>query len=218
LPTLSSVGASLALPCFRFHTPLNRPDVRFAASGSSEKNSRNRTAIACDAVCNFWNNSELSGLSPNLLSSSRLASGSTEAFPLSGVTRLRQYYEPLRHPVSPAFFSHELPVDPHCDHRWDFPWCTLSTLPACRRQIPRRFDGILFARTFPSTSALPRNRAGQLLHYAFSRPAQRLLTLRPCMLAESPMRPLHPKASAASLTLHCIRLLRVSRNQFPGGS
>src|ERR1700730_8604283 len=28
LPTLSSVGASLAPPCFRFHTPLIEPDVR----------------------------------------------------------------------------------------------------------------------------------------------------------------------------------------------
>ncbi|MDQ1389943.1 MAG: hypothetical protein QOF56_3397, partial [Acidobacteriaceae bacterium] len=27
LPTLSSVGASLAPPCFRFHTPLIEPDV-----------------------------------------------------------------------------------------------------------------------------------------------------------------------------------------------
>jgi len=28
LPTLSSVGASLFPPCFRFHTPLIEPDVR----------------------------------------------------------------------------------------------------------------------------------------------------------------------------------------------
>ena len=31
-PTLSSVGASLALPCFRFHTPLIEPDVRMGAT------------------------------------------------------------------------------------------------------------------------------------------------------------------------------------------
>jgi hypothetical protein len=28
LPTLSFVGASLAPPCFRFHTPLIEPDVQ----------------------------------------------------------------------------------------------------------------------------------------------------------------------------------------------
>src|SRR5260370_34399830 len=37
LPTLSSVGASLALPCFRFHTPLIEPDVRICRIRLSEK-------------------------------------------------------------------------------------------------------------------------------------------------------------------------------------
>jgi len=32
LPTLSSVGASLPPPCFRFHTALIEPDVRMAAA------------------------------------------------------------------------------------------------------------------------------------------------------------------------------------------
>jgi hypothetical protein len=63
--------------------------------------------------------------------------------------------------------SHELPVDPHCDHRWDFPCCVWSTLPACRRQYPGRSDGNLFARTIPPTSAFPRTGTGRLLHYAF---------------------------------------------------
>jgi hypothetical protein len=42
LPTLSSVGASLAPPCFRFHTPLIEPDVRIARIRLSEKVSRCR--------------------------------------------------------------------------------------------------------------------------------------------------------------------------------
>jgi hypothetical protein len=29
--------------------------------------------------------------------------------------------------------SHELLVDPYCDHRWDFPCCVWSTLLTCRR-------------------------------------------------------------------------------------
>jgi hypothetical protein len=37
LPTLSSVGASLAPPCFRFHTPLIEPDVRIYRIRLSEK-------------------------------------------------------------------------------------------------------------------------------------------------------------------------------------
>jgi hypothetical protein len=53
-PTLSSVGASLASPCFRFHIPLIEPDVRICRIRLSEKTHAIATAIACDAVCNFW--------------------------------------------------------------------------------------------------------------------------------------------------------------------
>ena len=42
LPTLSSVGASLAGPCFRLHTPLIEPDVRNDRIRLSEKVSRCR--------------------------------------------------------------------------------------------------------------------------------------------------------------------------------
>ena len=37
--------------------------------------------------------------------------------------------------------SHELPVDPNCDHRWGFPCCYWSTLHACRRHYPGRSNG-----------------------------------------------------------------------------
>jgi hypothetical protein len=36
-PTLSSVGASVAEPCFRFHTPLIEPDRRVSRIRLSEK-------------------------------------------------------------------------------------------------------------------------------------------------------------------------------------
>ena len=42
LPTLSSVGASLAVPCFRLHTPLIEPDMRISRFRLSEKGSRCR--------------------------------------------------------------------------------------------------------------------------------------------------------------------------------
>src|SRR5260370_26118994 len=53
LPTLSFVGASLAPPCFRFHTPLIEPDVRICRIRLSKKTHAITEAIACDAVCNF---------------------------------------------------------------------------------------------------------------------------------------------------------------------
>jgi hypothetical protein len=51
LPTLSSVGASLVPPCFRFHTPLIEPDVRICRIRLSEKTHAIANAIACDAAC-----------------------------------------------------------------------------------------------------------------------------------------------------------------------
>jgi hypothetical protein len=53
LPALSSAGASLASPCFRFHIPLIEPDVRISRFRLSEKTPAIATAIACDAVCIF---------------------------------------------------------------------------------------------------------------------------------------------------------------------
>ena len=53
LPALSSAGASLFPPCFRFHTPLIEPDVRICRIRLSEKTHAIAIAIACDAVCNF---------------------------------------------------------------------------------------------------------------------------------------------------------------------
>jgi hypothetical protein len=53
LPTLSSVGASLAPRCSRFHAPLIEPDVRTCRIRLSEKTHAIAKAIACDAVRNF---------------------------------------------------------------------------------------------------------------------------------------------------------------------
>jgi hypothetical protein len=53
LPALSSAGASIASPCFRFHIPLIEPDVRISRFRLSEKTHATAEAIACDAVCNF---------------------------------------------------------------------------------------------------------------------------------------------------------------------
>ena len=42
LPALSSAGASIAAPCFRFHIPLIEPDGRISRVRLSEKGSRCR--------------------------------------------------------------------------------------------------------------------------------------------------------------------------------
>jgi len=82
--------------------------------------------------------------------------------------------------------SRELPVDPFGDHRWGFPCCVWSPMPTCRRHYPGRFDGtdslVLF---FSINIGLPQLHGGLAPALIVSRPAQRLLTLRP---ARSPSR------------------------------
>ena len=121
------------------------------------------------------------GLSPIGTSASIAAQAPSlhRSYPASSVLRASPPSQTAR-PV-----SRELPVDPHCNYRWDFPCCAWSPLRTCRRQYPGRSDGILFARTIPFASAFPETVAGRLLHQLFSGPAQRSLTLRP---ARSPSR------------------------------
>src|SRR6266403_5727994 len=64
-------------------------------------------------------------------------------------------------------FSHELPVDPHRDHRWDFPCCVWSPFACMPSPIPRQVGWNLFARTIPFASAFPIIGAGRLLHHYF---------------------------------------------------
>ena len=112
--------------------------------------------------------------------------------------------------------SHELPVDPYRDHRWDFPCCVWSTLPACRRQYPGRFDGICsLVRFHQLRPSLEPGRVGSCI--TLFEACSAFTPVTACMLAESPMRPSTPKASAASLPPPLLRLLPGGANQFPGG-
>jgi len=121
-------------------------------------------------------------------------------------------------PPSPSArpVSRELPVDLYRDHRWDFPCCVWSTLPACRRQYPGRSDGTCSLVRFHSLRPSPKSgRVGSCVSLFEACSAFTHVTA--CMLTESPMRPSTPKASAASLPPPLLRLLPGGANQFPGG-
>jgi len=98
---------------------------------------------------------------------------------------------------------------------WDFLGCVWSPSPACRRQYPA---GLMeFVRSYHLfASAFPESGAGRLLHRSFEA-CSAFTHVMACMLAESPMRPFTPKASAASLPPPQLRLLPGGANQFPGG-
>ena len=137
----------------------------FAASGSRRRLTQSPRPLHVTLSATSENSLGVIRLIANLPFCRRfLRPPSTEApslhrsYPVSAVLRA----SPPSQTARP--FSHELPVDPYGDHRWDFPCCVWSPLPACRRQCPGRTDGILFAHLIPSTAAFPETGAGRLLH------------------------------------------------------
>ena len=114
--------------------------------------------------------------------------------------------------------SRELPVDPDCDHRWGFPCCFWSLLPACRRQYPGRSDGTCsLVRSI--NIGLPSITSGSTPASLVSGLAQRSPTVVTAyMLAKSPWRPSTPEAPTALLPPPPLRLLPGGTNQLPGGT
>jgi hypothetical protein len=104
--------------------------------------------------------------------------------PSTGVTRLRRYCEPLRHPKRPGLSLTSC--------RLIRTAITAGTSrvahgPLCLHAVAITPAGLMeFVRSYDSTNfGLPRNRGGSAPALVFSRPAQRLLALRP---ARSPSR------------------------------
>src|SRR5216684_5079794 len=128
---------------------------------------------------------ELSGLSPiSLPVAASCVRLQLRPLTSTGVTRLRQYYEPLRHPSQPGLSLTSCPLirtaitagtsrvayGPLCLH-------AVANTPAGRMEFVRSYDSIRFG--------LPTNRGGSAPALSVSGPAQRSLTLRP---ARSPSR------------------------------
>jgi len=152
------------------------------------------------------------GLSPIGTSASIAAQAPSPrwSYPASSVLRA----SPPSHTVRPV--SRELPVDPHRDHRWDFPCCAWSPLPTCRRQYPGRSDGSLFAHTFHPLRPSPKpGRVGSCITIFGACSAFTYVTA--CMLARSPSRPSAPEASAVSLPPCCSDCYRVERTSSRAG-
>jgi hypothetical protein len=136
--------------------------------------------------------------------------------PSPGVTRLHQYYEPLRHPSQPGLSltscqlihtaitagTSRVASDPLGLH-------AVANTPAG----PMETNSLVLShRLRPSPN---RRRVGPCIVGFEACSAFTHVTA--CMLTESPMRPSTPKASAASLPPPLLRLLPGGTNQFPGG-
>ena len=211
-------GASLVPLCFRFHTPLIEPDVRICRIRFSGNTHAVAEAIACDAVCNLGKYTrELSGLSPISLSYRRfLRSPSTEAPSLHRNYSALSLLRASPPSQSARSVSRELPVDPYCDHRWDFPCCVWPPLPACRRQYPGRSDETYSLIPFHQLRPSPLSgRVGSCINGFEACSAFTHVTA--CTLAKSPSDPLHQRLQQFRCLHYCSDCYRVERTSSRAG-
>jgi hypothetical protein len=109
--------------------------------------------------------------------------------------------------------SHELPVDPHRDHRWDFPCCAWSPLPTCRRHYPGRSDRICsLVRFHPLWPSHESGRVGSRISPFEACSAFTHVTA--CTLAKSPSDPLHQRLQQFRCLHCCSDCYRVKRTSF----
>jgi hypothetical protein len=104
--------------------------------------------------------------------------------PSTGVTRHRRYYEPLRHSSRPSLSLTSCQL---IHAAITAGTSRVAYGPLCLHAVANTPAGLMeLVRSYRSTNfGLPRNRGGSAPALVFSRPAQRLLTLRP---ARSPSR------------------------------
>src|SRR6202035_5295176 len=109
---------------------------------------------------------------------------STEAPSLTGITRLRRYYEPLRHPKRPG---RSLASCQLIHTAITAGTSRVAYGPLCLHAVANTPAGLMeLVRSYRSTNfGLPTNRGGSAPALSVSGPAQRSLTLRP---ARSPSR------------------------------
>lgn len=105
----------------------------------------------------------------------------------ASITRLQQYYDPVRLPhraARPSLTSRAATPRPE----WASP-VTRPTFPTCRAHYPGGSDRCM-CRLLPCLCCLPRYSGGSASASSLSRPAQASLTLRPAGLLNRPWRPL----------------------------
>ena len=133
------------------------------------------------------------------------------SYPASSVLRA----SPPSHTAWPV--SRELPVDPYCDHRWDFPCCTWSSpLRTCRRQYPGRSDGT--CSLVPFHQLRPSHEPGRVGSCIVGFGACSAFThVTAYTLAKSPSDSLHQRLQQSRCLHRCSDCYRVERTSSRAG-
>ncbi len=106
-------------------------------------------------------------------------------------------------------FSHELPVDPYCDHRWDFPCCVWSPLPAVANTPAGRIEPCSLLHFHPHRPSPKPGRVGSCISLFEACSAFTHVTA--CTLAKSPSDPLHQRLQQSRCLPCCSDCYRVER-------
>jgi len=136
--------------------------------------------------------------------------------PSTGITRLRQYCGPLRHPIRPG---RSLASCQLIRTAITAGTSRVAHGPLCLHAVANTPAGLMeFVRSYHSTSfGLPRNRGGSAPALVFSRPAQRLLTLRPACSPSRQCDLLHRRLQQLRCLRRCFDCYRVERTSSRAG-
>jgi hypothetical protein len=124
----------------------------------------------------------------------------------TGITRLRRYYEPLRHPARPGLSLAGVQLAVTRRHRQGFLCCVGLLLQTCHRPYPGGPVGI-YRSPESHSGGLPHPRGESASTSLLSRSARRSLTLRPACSRDRHLRSFPSKAPTASLPPPPLRLL-----------
>ena len=136
--------------------------------------------------------------------------------PSTGVTRLRQYYEPLRHPSQPGPSLTSCQLIRTAITAGTSRVAYGPLLPACRRQYPGRSDGIYSLVLFHSLRPSPKpGRVGSCISLFEACSAFTHVTA--CTLAKSPSDSLHQRLQQSRCLHRCSDCYRVERTSSRAG-
>ena len=127
--------------------------------------------------------------------------------PSAGVTRLPQYYGPLRHPVPPSLALAGVWLDVRPVHGKGLPVLPRSSCADMPSPLSRRIGRLRSSLASPALAAFPEIKIGSASALVIFGTCSAFTHVMACQLVESPTRPSTSKASAASLPPRLLRLL-----------
>jgi len=137
--------------------------------------------------------------------------------PSTGVTRLHQYYGPLRHPVPPSLALAGVWLDVRPVHGKGLPVLPRSSCADMPSPLSRRIGRVRSSLASPALAAFPEIKIGSASALVIFGTCSAFTHVMACQLVESPCDPLHRRLQPLRYLHDCSDYYRLER-QLPGGS